>query len=392
MLSTRIDPTRARRIAAFAALLAATGLAAHAASILPKPTPAVLLPNAPPPRIEVVFVLDTTGSMSGLIEGAKRKIWSIANQMAAAQPTPEIRMGLVAYRDRGDDYVTSRHDLSADIDAFYASLQQFQAGGGGDGPESVNQALHEAVQHMSWTPGQEVYKVVFLVGDAPPHMDYQDDVPYTRSVSLARRHGIVVNTVQCGEWQDTTGVWQEIASAGAGRFVAIRQDGGMLALATPHDDELARLNRALADTAVAYGAPAERAEIEEKLAAATAAPAPAAAARLGFLSKQGGKLNSGRADLVDAVKDEGVDVKALPEDVLPEPMRAMAPAQREAYVSKKMDERAAIQKQIAEVSRQRDAYVADAEKRLAAEGKGDGFDQQVMGAIREQAASKGIVY
>jgi Mg-chelatase subunit ChlD len=392
MTTNRIDPTRARRIAAFAALLAVTGLAAHAASQRPQPTAAALLPKASPPRIEVVFVLDTTGSMSGLIEGAKRKIWSIANQMASAQPTPEIRMGLVAYRDRGDDYVTSRHDLSADIDAFYAKLQGYQAGGGGDGPESVNQALHEAVQHLSWTPGQEVYKVVFLVGDAPPHMDYQDDVPYAKSVSLARRHGIVVNTVQCGEWQETTGVWQEIASTGAGRFVAIRQDGGMLALATPHDDELARLNRELAGTAVAYGAEAERAEIEAKVSAATAAPAPTAAARLSFLSKLGGKLNSGRADLVDAVKDKLVDLKSLDEDALPEPMRAMAPAEREAFVQKKLDEREKLQTQIAEVSKERDRYVADEEKRRAAAGLGDGFDQQVMGAIREQAAAKGIVY
>src|SRR5215831_756131 len=57
------------------------------------------------PRIEVCFVLDTTGSMGGLIEGAKQKIWSIANEMVSAKPTPELRLGLVAFRDRGDEYV-----------------------------------------------------------------------------------------------------------------------------------------------------------------------------------------------------------------------------------------------------------------------------------------------
>ena len=58
------------------------------------------------PRIEVCFVLDTTGSMRRLIEGAKQKIWSIANEMISAKPTPELRLGLIAYRDRGDEYVT----------------------------------------------------------------------------------------------------------------------------------------------------------------------------------------------------------------------------------------------------------------------------------------------
>src|SRR5438132_14334808 len=90
------------------------------------------------PRIEVCFVLDTTGSMTGLIEGAKQKIWSIANEMVSAKPTPEIRLGLVAYRDRGDEYVTKVFDLTNAIDATYAQLQSFRAAGGGDTPESVN--------------------------------------------------------------------------------------------------------------------------------------------------------------------------------------------------------------------------------------------------------------
>src|SRR5438552_5102923 len=57
------------------------------------------------PRIEVCFVLDTTGSMGGLIEGAKQKIWSIANEMISAKPAPELKLGLIGYRDRGDEYV-----------------------------------------------------------------------------------------------------------------------------------------------------------------------------------------------------------------------------------------------------------------------------------------------
>ena len=84
------------------------------------------------PKVDVVFVLDTTGSMSGLIQTAKEKIWSIATTMASAQPTPEIRIGLVAYRDRGDQYVTKVVDLSEDLDSVYAMLMDFEAGGGGD--------------------------------------------------------------------------------------------------------------------------------------------------------------------------------------------------------------------------------------------------------------------
>ena len=74
-------------------------------------------------RIEVCFVLDTTGSMGGLIEGAKQKIWSIANEMISAQPTPELKLGLIGYRDRGDDYVVKSFGLTDDIDAIYGHLR-----------------------------------------------------------------------------------------------------------------------------------------------------------------------------------------------------------------------------------------------------------------------------
>ena len=166
-------------------------------------------------RVEVVFVLDTTGSMSGLINAAQEKIWSIASTLAQAQQAPEISMGLVAYRDRGDAYVTQVIDLNRDLDSMYAKLMDFAADGGGDGPEAVNEALEAAIHRMSWSQDQSTYKVVFLVGDAPPHMDYQDDVKYPQVVAAAAAKGIVVNTIQCGSMSDTVAPWQHIASLGS---------------------------------------------------------------------------------------------------------------------------------------------------------------------------------
>src|SRR4051794_27940965 len=64
------------------------------------------------PHVEVVFCLDTTGSMKGLIHAAKQKIWAICNQISTGTPTPHVKVGLVAYRDRGDAYVTKVFDLT----------------------------------------------------------------------------------------------------------------------------------------------------------------------------------------------------------------------------------------------------------------------------------------
>ncbi|MEM0966552.1 MAG: VWA domain-containing protein [Verrucomicrobiota bacterium] len=83
-------------------------------------------------QVEVAFILDTTGSMSGLIEGAKQKIWSIAQEIVSAEDQPHVKFALIGYRDRGDDYITKTYDLTSDLDLIYAHLMEFTADGGGD--------------------------------------------------------------------------------------------------------------------------------------------------------------------------------------------------------------------------------------------------------------------
>ncbi len=388
----RFVPGRSARAIALLGLAIATAWIAHAHADKPLIQPGTVIVTPPVPsagRIEAAFVLDTTGSMSGLIDGAKQKIWAIANQMASAQGSPEIRLALIGYRDRGDAYVTSVHDLSDDIDALYARLQTFRADGGGDGPESVNQALHEAVTRLGWSADPGVYRVIFLVGDAPPHMDYAQDVDYATSIQLARTKGIVVNTIQCGGDPDTARVWREIASLNQGSYAAIAQDGGMLAMTAPQDAELAQLNRELFDTAVAYGAAEERDELGRKLESARLAAPESVSARLSYLEKKGGALNSGRADLVDAVANGAVELSSVPPASLPEPMQAMNEEERRSFVADKAEKRKEIQARISKLAKDRDAYIREEN---AKPGKADSFDAQVFGAIREQAAEKGIAY
>src|SRR6516162_216877 len=113
------------RIAVLTAVLALAGLVVPA-----RAADAPAKKETQRPQIEVVFCLDTTGSMGGLIDGAKQKIWAICNQIAGGKPTPELKVGLVAYRDRGDAYVTKVFDLSDDLDAVHAKLMGFVATGG----------------------------------------------------------------------------------------------------------------------------------------------------------------------------------------------------------------------------------------------------------------------
>jgi Mg-chelatase subunit ChlD len=397
--STLISP-RAMKLGFLLLLAIATAVVAHAKTMAVVGADPIVVggdPVTPPitltqPRIEAVFVLDTTGSMSALIEGAKQKIWTLASEMANAQNQPEIRMGLVAYRDRGDQYVTRRFDLSSDLDAMYAELMSYSAGGGGDGPESVNQALHEALNGMSWTKDDGVYRVVFLVGDAPPHMDYDQDVPYTESIAFAAKRGIVVNAIQCGQDARTASIWKQIAGLSQGEYAAIAQDGAMVAMATPVDEELAELNMELAGTALTWGADPERLELKDKVARSLRAPAAAVASRLSYLEKSGGKLNSGRSDLVDALESGEADLDALSEEELPEELRGLAPSRQMAVIAEQTEKRKLVQERISELVKKRDAYLETERERRKAEGADDGFDDKVIGAVKAQAASAGILY
>ena len=345
-------------------------------------------------KVDVVFVLDTTGSMSGLIQTAKEKIWSIATTMASAQQAPEIRIGLVAYRDRGDAYVTKVVDLSADLDSVYATLMDFQADGGGDGPESVNKALYDAVNSMSWSEQNQAYQAIFLVGDAPPHMDY-NEVRYPEIVATALDKGIVVNTVQCGDMPTTVAPWTQIASLSHGEFFQVEQAGGAVAFNTPFDEEIAELSARLDDTRLYYGTEEEKEKMDGKVAATEKIHAgltvASRARRAEFNASVGGRANLlGENELVAAVADGSVALDELDADALPEALKPMAPAEQKAYVAELSEKRETLQRQIRALSEDRGDYLA--KKVDEAGGMKGSLDQKLYDAVKEQAGEAGLEY
>ena len=350
------------------------------------------------PKIEVCFVLDTTGSMGGLIAGAKEKIWGMANEIISAKPVPEVRIGLIGYRDKTDAYVTKIHPLSNDIDDIYAKLMAFKAQGGGDTPESVNQALNEAVTKMKWSADKKVLKVIFLVGDAPPHMDYKQDIKYPTSCELAVKKDLIINTIQCGNMAATTPIWQEIAHKAEGKFARILQDGGVMAIATPFDKQIAACNVKLGNTVCVYGDARTQRFAASKVTLAESAPAVASADRAEFLSKAKrdgyafDEVITGGGDLVDLLANKKIKVEEIEEKKLPDKVRKMKPKEREAYFAKQIADRKKLQTELTGLLKKRSEFVIAKKAELKKKGKGDGFDEQVNGFIRQQAAKKGFRY
>jgi Mg-chelatase subunit ChlD/cell division protein FtsB len=344
------------------------------------------------PQIEVVFALDTTGSMSALIAAAKEKIWSIASTLATAEPTPDIKIGLVGYRDRGDEYVTVRTDLTQDLDAIYSELMEFQAGGGGDTPESVNQALYEAITAMSWSEDRATYKVVFLVGDAPPHMDYHDDIPYHHSAKIAAESGIVLNTIQCGWIDGTQEIWQSISLAAEGKYFLIENSNAAVVYSTPYDEELAELGRLIEATKIYYGDKSVFKENEVRRATAEkiyeeAAPS-AVAQRMFFNSTESGKANFyGRQELLNDQQSGTVNLIEIPRHHLPEEFQGLSRQELRAEITRLQEQREALEERIKQLNSARQNHIRELAK---AEEEKSTFDHQVFESLKEQSALKDI--
>lgn len=312
------------------------------------------------PVLDVVFVLDTTSSMGGLIEGAKQKIWSIASRMATGTPTPEVRVGLVAYRDQGDAYVTQVVPLTKDLDSIYSQLMGFRAEGGGDGPEAVQDGLMDAVTKMQWSDSKKVAKMIFLVGDAPAHD--QDKAKLFEAAQKAIKASIVVNTVRCGADDTTKGQFVQVAKLADGHFDSIAESGGVVAVAvaTPYDTDLAKLNGELMDTAIYAGAAPVQKKAELRRSDAKALEAPAAADRISFMSKSGGGRAASGAEAVGAIDlaDKPELAAKMKKEELPTAMQGMDEGQRVKFAQDQQAKRQGIEKQITELSKKRDDFVA----------------------------------
>jgi Mg-chelatase subunit ChlD len=341
------------------------------------------------PNVEVVFVVDTTGSMGGLINAAKQKIWAISNQIAAGKPTPTLKIGLVAYRDRGDAYVTQVTDLTDDLDSIHSKVMSFKAQGGGDFPESVNKALFDAVHEIKWSEDKKTLKIIFLVGDAPPHMDYKE-VQYPEICKTAVTKDIIINTVQCGNHAETRKYWEHICQLGEGKYVQIDAKGGpIVTVATPFDADLAKLNADLAGTTVVYGSEKAQAKGKKSAGEAKKLDAPAAADRAAYNARMGANA---AYDLIDNIKNGKVELEKLKQEELPEEMRKMTIAEQKEHLDKLSKRRAELNKQVVELDKKRGEYIS---KKLAEDTKNraaDGFDAQVLRILQTQAARNGIEY
>jgi len=349
------------------------------------------------PTMEMVFVLDTTGSMGGLLSGAKQRIWGIVNEVMQTSSLSSVKIGLVAYRDRGDQYITQVLPLTEDLDKVYSTLMDYQAAGGGDEEENVRRALAEGVAKAGWSqPSSKHAQILFLVGDAPPH-DYANEPDTFTSADLAVKQGIIVNTIQCGTSAATKQVWEAIARRGQGQYFLIPLNGGVETISTAYDEQLSELGTRLGGTYLAYGGGAgaegeayrgARKEVVDSIEFDVATRSvPTAAAERSVNKALNSKAYIG--DLLQDIENGSTKLESVKTEDLPSELQKLSAEERAKEIEKRLAERREIRKQILSLSKQRTEYIA-AEQKKRNGGAQNGFDVAVSAALREQLAKKGI--
>lgn len=170
-------------------------------------------------RIDACFLLDSTGSMADEIQVVKDKIWEIVNEILLGDPRPDVRLSIVTYRDRGDVYVVNTIPFTTNVDQLHNDLMNIQADAGGDKREDVNEGFRIAVNELDWDKSPGISRMIFLIGDAGPHMDYEQTVAYTETAKVATEKGIQVFSIGCSGI-DTNEVdeFTQIAKLTGGQF------------------------------------------------------------------------------------------------------------------------------------------------------------------------------
>ncbi len=363
-------------VAILAACAALTGPVAS-----PQAAPAPIFKKA---KVEVVFVIDTTGSMGEWIGMCKLKFWALCYSFLNTRPTPDLKIGLVDYRDKGDLWITKVYDLRDDLDAVFADLQTFRADGGGDTPESVNQALYDAVHKVKWSTDRNTMRLIYLIGDAPPHMDYPDDVKYQVTCKEAQKRGIVINAIQCGTDNDCEKYWKDIANLAAGAYIKLPISNNVRALSAPQDRRLLEIHSELVRGILTWG-PSGKREADLKKGRDLGGLGDAAASdRLGILLKDN---RTASWDLFDSMRAGKTRLESLKAEELPPDMQKLTVKERREHVEKLVARRAVLMREALDLDKRRSAHLAGVLSR-----GGDAFDGPMLEMLRRQGKKYRLKY
>ena len=363
------------------------GLLAKTSAATPPHPPRGLLG----PHVQMAILLDTSGSMDGLIDQARSRLWKIVNELATARKNGRSARLQVALYEYGQSTIPAAQGylrrivpLSEDLDRISEELFKLKTNGG---DEYCGQVIASAVRELEWSGGSGDLKMIVIAGNEP---FTQGTADYRASCREAIARGIIVNTIFCGDYQEGLRTdWKAGADLADGQYVAIDANNVPPPVAAPQDPEIARLSQELNKTYVAYGTHGagglERQREQDKNAAAVSGEVLAQRAA----AKAAPQYTNSTWDLVDAKKSGQVKLEELSDSELPQEMKGMSAKERNEYVAAMQERRDELQKKIARLSGEREKFVREKTKSGAA---ADTLDEAIRRALRKQGSAKSFAF
>ena len=355
------------------------------------------IPEPKPEPIDLVLCLDTSGSMNGLIDSAKLKLWDVVNELKNIEPAPLLRVALYSYGHSSLDpktgWVNEEIGLTDDLDDVYAKLNGLKTAGGTEYVARVGMA---AITDQKWATSKNGLRIVFICGNEAATQDPK--VTLDALTKAANKNDVIVNTIYCHPANNPLAQgWQTLAQTAGGAYANIDQNQASRDFAntikTPVDAKLSELNTKLNSTYVAYGSRGI-----EKLASQSAQDLSAkeAAPSAGFAraqTKATAFYRNTTWDLVDKMKnDKKFDITKMKKEELPKEMQDLKPKERVVYIEKKAEERKTISEQITKLYAQRQKIVEKARKEQPKTDADKALDEALKTMIRNQAKAKGFVF
>lgn len=344
------------------------------------------------PLVQIALLLDTSNSMDGLISQAKTQLWQVVNEFALAKRNgrrPDLRVALYEYGNdnlnKETGWIRCVVELSDDLDKISEQLFALKTRGG---QEYCGAVIQQAVSDLKWSNDKDALRMIFIAGNEP---FTQGHVHYGTACKAAVAKGITVNTIFCGnEKQGINTRWKDGAALADGSFMNINQNSAVAHISTPQDKKIAELGAELNKTYIPYGKQGKEYKMRQTVQDSNALKSGKGASVNRAVSKSSALYRNGSWDLVDAVRNEVVKVEEIKEKDLPENMQKMSVEERKKYVKEQHGKRAAIQKKISTLNKERVEYID--RKMKEDNGKDETLGKALIKAVRKQAAEKDYAF
>jgi hypothetical protein len=339
--------------------------------------------------IKIALLLDTSGSMDGLLEQAKSQLWTIVNELAFAKKdnvNAKLEIALYRYGSGGSSqvgYVQNVLPLSSDLDELSEKLFALRTSGG---EEYCGHAIQTATNQLNWNKNTTDLNLIFIAGNEP---FTQGSVDYKTACSNALSNQITINTIFCGDYnQGIQTQWQNGATLTEGSYMNIDMNQKTIYVETPYDDAIANLNTKLNATYISYGSNGQSKKIMQSSQDANSSSYSKSNMVNRTVSKSNHLYLNSSWDLVDASKDKEFNIEKVETKTLPTEMQSMTATEKQIYIEKKTTERATITAEINSLNAKRLAYM----KAQSGNSESASLDNVMISAIKRQAIAKGYSF